>query len=269
MDQTHEQQPEQNQKDGKYILHIENFEGPLDLLWNLIKKAKIDIIDVSISDITEQYIAYLKLMDRLNISVASEFIAMASELLYYKSKALLPTGEIEDEYFIPPLPPELVQRLLEYKKYQLSSLQLREKFDQQSDCFARESDISQYVDNNEYTTMSLFDLLNAFVDVLGSQKEIEEKEIIFDEILVSDRIDFILDLLKDREKIGFYEIFSEHPSKAEIVSTFLAMLELSKMQRVKIMQHNVFGTIDIFRNFDPGNSGNPDNRNIDEITSVH
>jgi hypothetical protein len=103
------------ERDEGYVLHIDNFDGPLDLLWGLIKKAKIDITEVSISQITEQYIAYLRLMEELNIQVASDFILMASELLYYKSRALLPGGEMEDEYFVPPLPPELIQKLLEYK----------------------------------------------------------------------------------------------------------------------------------------------------------
>lgn len=247
--ETTEEKVDQDQPKDDYIIHIENFEGPLDLLWSLIKKSKIDIVDVSISDITMQYINFLKLMEKLNINIASEFITMASELLYYKSKALLPSGEIEDEYFVPPLPPELVQKLLEYKKYQLSALKLKENYDRQSDCYMRESDYSKLLGSGEYTTMSLFDLLNAFVNVLGSKKEIEEKEIVFDEILVSDRIDFILDLLKDKEKIVFDELFKGNPSKHEIVASFLAILELTKMQKVKLLQHKVFGDINIFRNF--------------------
>ncbi len=121
----------------KCVISIEKFEGPLDLLWNLIRESKLDITEVPLALVTEQYIAYLRMMENLNIQVASEFIVMASELLYYKSKALLPTGELEDEYFVPPLPPDLVERLLEYKKFQAAASSLREQFEKQSDCFYR------------------------------------------------------------------------------------------------------------------------------------
>jgi len=121
----------------KYIIHIDNFEGPLDLLWNLIKKSKIDIIDVSLSQITEQYLKYLQLMERMNIHIASTFILMASQLVFYKSRSLLPAGEIEDEYFVPPLPPELIQKLLEYKKYQLLTVEFDKMIQMQSDIFIR------------------------------------------------------------------------------------------------------------------------------------
>ncbi|MDA3901243.1 MAG: segregation/condensation protein A [Spirochaetes bacterium] len=235
----------------KYVIHIDNFDGPLDLLWNLIKRSKIDIIDISISKITEQYILYLKQMEEQNVAIASEFIAMASELLYYKSKILLPSGEIEDEFFIPPLPRELVAKLLEYKRHQKSALEIKGLYEKQSESFTRENDFSKVKDDDEYTTMSLFDLLNAFVDVMSVTAPIEEREIVFDEILVSDRIDFIINFLRTKEQISFKQLFHSIPSIPEIVSTFLACLELAKMHSIKVMQHKQFGTIHLFRNFDP------------------
>lgn len=237
---------------GKYVLHIDNFDGPLDLLWNLIKRAKIDIVDVSISQITEQYIAYLKTMEKQNVTVAAEFVTMASQLLYYKSKALIPTGEIEDDFFIPPLPQELVEKLLEFKRHQLAAKKMRDMHDKQSESFSRENDFSKVTTESEYTTMSLFDLLNAFVDVMSSTKTVEQREIVFDEILVSDRIDFIVSALRTKEQITFKQLFHAIPSIHEVVATFLACLELAKGTRIKIMQHNVFATIHLFRNFDPG-----------------
>src|SRR6056297_984409 len=128
---------EQGVTDQKYIIHIENFEGPLDLLWSLIKKAKIDITEISLAEITEQYLQYLKLMEQLNVNIAMDFIVMASELIYYKSRVLLPGAEIDDEYFVPPLPPELVQKLLEYKKYQQASKTLWDMYEIQSDSYFR------------------------------------------------------------------------------------------------------------------------------------
>ncbi|MGV7930363.1 MAG: segregation and condensation protein A [Spirochaetota bacterium] len=229
------------------VIHIENFDGPLDLLWGLIKKARIEITDVSISSITEQYISYLKLMEQMNIQVASDFIVMASELLYYKSKALLPGGELEDEYFVPPLPPELVQRLLEFKKFQDASRSFRRMFELQADAYARTNPVETGGAEPELIEVSLFDLLSAFAEVMDSTREIEQKEIVFDEILVSDRIALITELLREKEQVLFAEIFSQKPSRAEIVATFLAMLEMAKIKKLRIMQHRVFGDIRLLR----------------------
>jgi segregation and condensation protein A len=174
---------------------------------------------------------------------------MASELLYYKSRSLLPTGEIEDEFFMPPLPPELIQKLLEYKKFQKASISLLENFEFRSDSFTRNPVSSEIAGNEEYFEISLFDLLKAFADVMESHRVIEQAEIIFDEILVSDRIDYIISLLKEKEAVLFAETFSGKPKKAEIIATFLAMLEMAKTKMVRIMQHRLFGDIRIFRNF--------------------
>jgi segregation and condensation protein A len=247
--ETEQLAEEQTSNGDKYVLHIENFEGPLDLLWNLIKRAKIDIVEVSISQITEQYIAYLKLLEKMNISVATEFINMASELLYYKSKALLPSGEIDDEFFVPPLPPELVAKLLEYKKFQLSSLKLREMYDSQADSYIRESPPVHTEGEEEFVTMSLFDLLNAFVSIMNKTSDVEEKEIILDEILVSDRIGYIVALLRKKERVLFQDIFSVQPTRAEVIASFLAILELAKLQRISIMQEKTYGDIYLSRLF--------------------
>ncbi len=241
---------EQGVTDQKYIIHIENFEGPLDLLWSLIKKAKIDITEISLAEITEQYLQYLKLMEQLNVNIAMDFIVMASELIYYKSRVLLPGAEIDDEYFVPPLPPELVQKLLEYKKYQQASKTLWDMFEIQSDSYSRVN--YPQVDNEDdpvLVEVSLFDLLNAFVKVLDSQETVEDREIVFDEILVSDKIRFITDKLHDRDQIHFSEIFSEKPGRAEIVASFLAILEMAKTGLIKLMQHRTFGDIRVFRRF--------------------
>lgn len=236
-------------KDNKYIIHIDNFDGPLDLLWNLIKKASIDITEVSISKITEQYIEYIKDMEKKNIQIASDFILMASELLYYKSKALLPGEELEDEYFVPPLPPELIQKLLEYKKFQNASMKLREKFDLQADSFTRKNFLGDLEREEDFINVSLFDLLSAFAAVMDSVKEIEQRKIIFDEILVSDRIIYITELLKVKDQILFTDIFDQNFTRISIVANFLAILEMAKMRKIKIMQHRVFGEIRIFRAF--------------------
>ena len=231
------------------ILHINNFEGPLDLLWELIKKSRIDISELSISAVTEQYISYLKLMETLNYKLAIEFIWMASELLYYKSRALLPSGNIEDEFFVPPLPPELVQKLLEYKKFQSASQLLRKELEKADSSFQRVNRSEKDIDIETITDLSLFDLLKAFAEVIESTHEVEQEEIVFDEILVSDRIDYITRVLKDRDFILFDEIFEKEPLRPVVIATFLAILEMSKTRIIRIVQTGLFGTIRILRRF--------------------
>ena len=241
--------PEGSEKENSYIVNIEKYSGPLDVLWELIKKSKIDITEISISQITEQYIAFLKLMEDMDVKVASDFILMASELIYYKSRALLPTGEVEDEYFTQPLPPELIQKLLEYKKYQKMSDDFKEMYEIQNNVYVR-SNVSDDLGEEElYLEVSLYELLKAFSNVLNSTVTVDTREIVFDEILVSDRIEFITQLLKENESIIFTEIFSAKPTKAEIIASFLAVLEMSKTCMIKVQQHRVFGDIRILRNF--------------------
>jgi len=234
-------------QEKKYVIAVENFEGPLDLLWNLIKSSKLDITEISLSMITEQYINYLKLMDVMNIQIASEFIVMASELLYYKSKALLPGDELEDEYFVQPLPPDLIEKLLEYKKYQEAAGVLRERHELQSDCFMRSNDVHDQMEEDVYIEVSLFDLLRAFADVIDSREVIEQQEIVFDEILVSDRIQFISDLLEKQDHIIFADLFGDRPTRPLIIASFLAILEMAKTRKIRIMQHTVFGEIRILK----------------------
>ncbi|HOP30033.1 MAG TPA: segregation/condensation protein A [Spirochaetota bacterium] len=240
---------ENQEKESGYIINIDKFSGPLDVLWELIKKSKIDITEVSLSKITEQYIEFLKLMEEMDVKLASDFILLASELIYYKSRALIPTGEVDDEYFTQPLPPELIQKLLEYKKYQKVTDELKDMYETQNNVFIRHNVLDELGEEEYYLDVSLYELLKAFSNVLNSTNEVETGEIIFDEILVSDRIEYITELLKEKEAILFTEIFSAKPSKAEVIATFLAMLEMSKTKMVRVQQHRVFGEIRILRNF--------------------
>ena len=225
---------------------------PLAVLWFLIKKSSIDITEISISYITEQYINYLRLMEQMNMHIASEFILMASELLYYKSKALLPSGDIEDEYFTPPMPPELIQKLLEYKKFQQLSTSLKEAYDSQINVYTRNNTIEQ-IDGigTIYREASLYDLLKAFANVMdsGITAEPETEEIIFDEILVSDKIEFIFSFLHEKKSILFTDLFLTVPRKAEIIASIMAVLEMVKTRMIRILQEQVFGDIVIVKYF--------------------
>lgn len=241
--------PEGSEKDNSYIVNIDKYSGPLDVLWELIKKSKIDITEISISQITEQYIAFINMIEDMDVKVASDFILMASELIYYKSRALLPSGEVEDEYFTQPLPPELIQKLLEYKKYQKISDEFKELYETQNNVYVRNNASEDLGEEELYLEVSLYELLKAFSNVLNSTTTVDTKEIVFDEILVSDRIEYITELLKENESIIFNEIFSVKPTKAEIIASFLAVLEMSKTSMIKVQQHRVFGDIRILRNF--------------------
>lgn len=229
---------------------------PLAVIWYLIKKSTIDITEVSISYITEQYINYLRLMETLNMHIASEFILMASELLYYKSRSLLPSGDIDDEYFTPPMPPELIQKLLEYKKFQQSSMRLKDAYDSQVNVYSRLNSM-EGIDGVEtvYREVSLFDLLKAFAHVMDSSaaSETEREEIVFDEILVSDRIEYIASFLQDKESVIFTDLFITVPRKAEIIASIMAVLEMVKTKMIKVLQEQIFGEIVLVRHFSSDN----------------
>ncbi len=233
-------------KSNNYVLSIENYEGPLDLLWDLIKNAKIDVTEIFIAQITEQYIQYLKLMEKMNVKIASEFVLIASDLLYYKSKALLPGGEIEDEYFLPPFPPDLVEKLIEYKKFQLTSVKLKDCYEKQADVFHRKNPDQEFSDG-DYISATLYDLLDALAGIFNEIHNVEHEEIVFDEILVSDKIEFIVQLLEVKDHIFFTDLFSGNTNRMELVVTFMAILEMAKYRKIKILQHKVFGDIRILR----------------------
>lgn len=231
------------------VVHIDNFNGPLDLLWELIKKSRIDITEVSISEITDQYIAYLKLMEKLNIRIASEFIWMASELLYYKSKAVLPAPDVEDD-FIKKKTPDLIQKLLEYKRFQSVSHTFQDIYDVHADVYTRQNVYANTDEwNEEYIEASLFDLIKAFAVVMDAPASVEQREIVFDEVLVSDRMDYILSLLRDKEYLIFTDMFSRIPAKAEVVASFLAVLEMTKAEMIRVLQHRAFGDIRLVHRF--------------------
>ncbi|MBN2078153.1 MAG: segregation/condensation protein A [Spirochaetes bacterium] len=239
--------PSSGEGEASPIIHVDNFDGPLDLLWDLIKKSKIDVTEITISDITEQYLGYLTLMERLNVRVATDFIRMASELLFYKSCALLPSASIEDEYFVPPLPPQLVQKLLEFKKFQNAARRLLREYEASGDSLHRENPLEDIIEIDDFGEVSLFDLLRAFAGVMEAQRAEEEGEIIFDEILVSDRIDHIKTMLSKKEVVHFPDIFTATPSRMEIVVTFMAILEMARTRLIRLLQHRTFGVIRIVR----------------------
>ncbi|MFH1552047.1 MAG: segregation/condensation protein A [Candidatus Omnitrophota bacterium] len=236
-----------------YKVKLNIFEGPLDLLLFFIKREKIDIYDIPIASVTEQYLEYLKLMEMLDLEIAGEFLVMAATLMHIKSKMLLPQDESDPEAEEEEDPrEELVRRLLEYKKYKDAAAQLQDKREAHKDIFfrkgtgGREKIISD--DGMGYFEASLFDLITAFRKVLKEvPKEVFHK-VIKNEFTVGDKIHQIYHMLAKQSKIYFFSLFKVARDKDEMIVIFLAVLELIKAREIFVVQKGFFEEIEIIRN---------------------
>ena len=226
-----------------YKVKLEIFEGPLDLLLYLIKKDEIDILDIPIAKITAQYLEYLDLMQLLDLDIAGEFLVMAATLMHIKSRLLLPPEEREalEEPEEDPRQ-ELVRRLLEYQKFKEAAQHLEEMGLERSRHFVR-SEISPVIEEGEYFEASLFDLITAFSKVLTSVPRKTFQEIAIDEFTVEEKIGYILDILKEKTRTYFTNLFENMKNKMEVVCTFLALLELIRIKEAVVRQPKLFGPI--------------------------
>lgn len=236
------------QKD-QYKVHLESFEGPLDLLLHLIEKNKIDIYDIPIALLTEQYMEYLAKFKEFNIEIASEFLVMAATLLQIKSKILLPDTKIEDnvEDETTDIDPrkELVDRLLEYRRYKEVSDVLGEMANEAGQRFFREA-TDLPIKHLPPRGLDVNLLWEAFQTVLEGQ--IEKSPLIAnvsrEQYTIEDKIIELLRLLKENNgDICFNTVFKNNCSKSEIITTFLALLELIKIKRITVYQTNTFSPI--------------------------
>lgn len=229
-----------------YTVRLETFEGPLDLLLHLIQKNEIDIFNIPMALITEQYMDYLKWMKTLNLEVAGEYLLMASTLLHIKSKMLLPqTSEEKEEEGEDPRA-ELVRRLLEYQKYKLAATDLSKRPMLNRDVFIRLTSVEETPPEGERIEANLFDLIDAFQKVLARAKEETFHEVVLDRLTVEDKVQEILLLLqRERRSLAFHLLFAEGASRREVVITFLAILELVKTKWIRVFQAAPFETIRI------------------------
>jgi segregation and condensation protein A len=227
-----------------YTVRLEMFEGPLDLLLHLIHKNELDITNIPIALITEQYLEYLKLMKVLNLDIAGEYLLMASTLLYIKSRMLLPvTPEEGEEEEIDPRA-ELVRRLLEYQKYKDAASELEKRPMRDRDVFMRSSPMELEGAEEDKVEVSLFELLEAFRKILERVKAEEFHEVILDRLTVEEKVQEILSLLqKEKRSMAFHLLFPDQASHKVIIVTFLAVLELVKMKLIRIFQLAPFETI--------------------------
>lgn len=233
-----------------YNFIIDDFEGPLDLLLHLIDKSKIDIYDIPINSITDQYILYLDRMEELNLDVTSEFLVMASTLLQIKSKRLLPKKEDLDEDEEDP-EIELITRLIEYKKYKEAAKEIKSMSeDHQHRFYKKQEDLSYLIeDEMALEDVSLDQLKMALDRVLVKSKKlvsdtkIEFKSLEREEFPVEESIEKLKNLLDDEARFSFEEAFDLDSSRSEIISMFLAILELAKISYIKIDQEDNYGQI--------------------------
>jgi segregation and condensation protein A len=234
-----------------YKIELEIFEGPLDLLLYLIRREELNIYDIPINRITEQYLAYLELMQMLDLNIAGEFVKMAATLMYIKSRTLLPPEEREPDDGEEPVEDprmDLVRQLIEYKKFKEAAEALRDMESEQTKTFSRtaELDIPPEMSQRQLVEVSIFDLLSAFSDVLTRAMVQEDiQEIFEEEVSIADKIKLIVDTLRNSEKAVFENFFAEAASKIEIVVTFLAMLELIRLKRIVAYQRSQFGEIEL------------------------
>ena len=228
-----------------YEVKIDEFEGPLDLLLHLIKKSNIDIYDISLEEITNQYLDYINSMKELNLDIASEYLVMASELLEYKSKSLLPKKEIDEDSYEEDPKEALINRLIEYKKYKEITSVFKSLENERSKMYTKSpSDISEYgefIKNGDASVDDLVEALKKFMKRIEYEKPINTK-ITTKELSVTERISSIRNILKNKKRVNFVDLFTKR-TKNYVVVTFLSILEMSKNKEIIIKQENNFNDI--------------------------
>ncbi len=234
----------------KYLLKIDNFEGPLDLLCHLIDKNKMDIYDINLSEITDQYIEYLKKQEELNLEIASEFLVMASTLLYLKSKKLLPKQEDEEEELTEE---ELIRRIIEYKKFKEISKKLKENYLEYSNRYYKlqeEIKLPKQKLEKEYEKNTIPDIYSNLVkrneEKVNQNAKNIEKIAITDNYTVASKVKEMYKVLIKQKRFIFNKLFSINKrNKQEVVTAFSGLLELSRRNKVETDQKELFGDIEV------------------------
>jgi segregation and condensation protein A len=237
------------------------FEGPLDLLLYLIRRDRIDIHDIPIAPITRQYMEYLDLMREMNLDVAGDFMVMAATLIHIKSKMLVPVDPTEAEGEEAEDPREaLVQRLLEFERYKAAAGVLYEKGQIRAATWTRpETALPRFLDDagEEMLEAGLFDLISAFKELLDRRRTLLAHEVESEGKSVEQRMDEVLARLREGQSIDFLDLFEGQATKADMIVTFLALLELIRLKTVKVYQRGSFGAIRVFRPVGPDAAAPP------------
>jgi segregation and condensation protein A len=231
---------------GLYRVKLPIFEGPVDLLLHLIKKNEVEIVDIPVATITEQYLAYLEAMRDLSLDIAGEFLVMAATLMLIKSRMLLPPSEEDEEEEADPRA-DLVRQLLEYQRYREAALALSERPLLHRDVFVREPamDADAADGSGELPRLNVtpWELLDAFRNVLKRARPESVHEVVVEQISLRDRVRTLLQALSVARSLDFESLFEDDGTRFEIIITFLAMLELMKMGAARATQEERFGRI--------------------------
>ena len=244
---TGDARPENQAAAAKYRAHpvkVGDFEGPLDLLLHLVRIHEIEITDIPIFTITEQYNDYLDMMREMNLDIAGEYLVMAATLMHIKSRMLLPPDPTEEEDEADDPRAELAQQLLEYQKIKQAAENLS-AIDSQRHLIWTRDDISEEFAGEELLVADLFDLLNSFKSLLGRLDERSRHEVMRDTVSVADKIHWLTELLERRSSIDLLALMSDMTTKMDCLATFLALLELMRMGRIVAFQRKACGEIRI------------------------
>lgn len=225
-------------------VHLEIFEGPLDLLLFLIKKNDLDVYNIPIAQITREYLEYLDLMKELNLDMAGEFLVLAATLMGIKAKTLLPSQETEENEGPDPRA-ELVAKLVEYQKFKQAAAFLEKRADDFKDVFYR--GVPHFDDSEKSLSISMFDLVSALREVLDRAED-DKKEVLGEEFPIEEKMEKVLRLLENSAGCATWElIFRDERKRRGIIACFLALLELTKLQKIFIRQDENFGKITVFK----------------------
>ncbi len=224
---------------NSHRVQLDVFEGPLDLLLHLIKKDDLNIYDIPISHLLEQYTQYIELAKELDIDLAGEFLEMAAELAYIKSKMLLPEPQEEEEEGPDPRA-ELMKRLLEYQRFKMAGQSLLSRPLLGQDVFSRTPEESEEEAQEVWVEADTLSLVSAFHDILKRLPQEKVHEISHSRMGVAERILELTDLLRGKDRVSFEDLFQGGKSRSDLVVTFLAILEMAKQRLLRIAQEKVF-----------------------------
>jgi len=230
--------------DKAYEVSLELFEGPLDLLLFLVKKDDLDINNIPISHITKEYLAYLELMKDMDLDIAGDFLVMAATLMAVKSRSLLPSEQVAEGDEGPDPAAELAQKLIEYQKFKEASKFLMGRADEMDGVFYRGA--PHFEEAEKSPNVSLFDLM-AHLQVILADAEDDTQSVEGEEFPIEEKMEKILFLLSKNPMIPWEELFSDERKRRGIIACFLAMLELTKLQKIFLRQDGNFGKISIFK----------------------
>ncbi len=233
---------------SEFKVQFEIFEGPLDLLLYLVRKEEVDIYEVNLTKLATEFISYVDLMRQLDLDIAGEFLVMASTLMYIKSRELLPKDQqvvVEGEEDGEDPRWELIRQLVEYKKFKDVAGRLQDLEATQENVYRRTAPKLQFEAPVQRVQVSIFDLVNAVNVILKRFTAQDSRDIFEDKWSVSEKIEAIVNLIREQPAVKFSDLFAAATSRSEVVVTFLAMLELIRLKQIVIAQTEAFAEIEI------------------------